>query len=57
MKDEDGPTISRMVYKELMKKDYLDLDIIPYALNDAVQKLRRMGAPPARWAPYIHIGA
>lgn len=59
MNDEDGPTVARAVYKELMtrKDGFLDKDAFPYALDDAVQSLRRDGAPPHRWAPFIHIGA
>ena len=56
MNDDDGPRISATVYKELLTSEYLDMDVIPYALDDAVQKLRQMGAPPHRWAPYIHMG-
>ena len=57
MNDEDGVRITGAVYRELVKKEYLDADAIPYALDHAVQELRRLGAPPHRWAPYIHIGA
>ena len=56
MKDEDGPFIARKVYQELMKSEHLDPDAIPYALDLAVQSLRKRGAPPQRWAPYIHMG-
>jgi hypothetical protein len=34
----------------------LDFDVVPYALGDAVRKLRAKGLEPSRWAPYIHIG-
>lgn len=57
MNDEDGPLLAKTVYNEMMKEEYLDLDVIPYALDAAVRKLQSMGAPPHRWAPYIHIGA
>ena len=57
MNDEDGPVIAKVVYRELMKGEFLDPDAIPYALDMAVCKLRSMGAAPHRWAPYIHMGA
>ena len=57
MNDEDGPVVAKIVYFELMKEDFLDADAIPYALDTAVRKLQSMGAPPHRWAPYIHMGA
>jgi hypothetical protein len=44
------------MYDALFKHDDLDLDDIPYALDDAVQALRRSGVPAARWALYMHIG-
>lgn len=53
----DGPIVARVFYKELMKDNYLNLDAIPYALDFAVQELRKQGVPPHRWAPYIHMGA
>lgn len=57
MNDEDGPVVAKVVYRELMKGEFLDPDLIPYALDMAICKLRSMGAPPHRWAPYIHMGA
>ena len=57
MGDTDGPKIAESVYNELLSKDILELDDIPYALDLAVERLRATGAPPARWATFIHIGA
>lgn len=58
MKDVDRPRVAAAVYKEFMESELLDVNSIPYALDDAVQSLRRMGAPPHRWVPYIiHVGA
>ena len=57
MNDEDGPFIAKVVYEELVKNNHLDLTAVPYALDLAVQKLRKTGVPPHRWAPYIHMGA
>jgi CHAT domain-containing protein len=58
MGDVDGPEIAKTVYEEMFKGDseYLDPEVIPYALDAAVQKLREMDPNPSRWAPYIHIG-
>jgi CHAT domain-containing protein len=58
MGDVDGPIVAKTVYEELFTGDgeMLDFDVIPYALDDAVQKLRAQGLEPSRWAPYIHIG-
>jgi hypothetical protein len=57
MNDVDGPSVAAVVYKRLFEKDVVDPEDIPYALDDAVQALRRQGVSPSRWATYIHIGA
>jgi hypothetical protein len=36
--------------------EFLDPDDVPYALDDAVQKLRKAGLDPSFWATYVHIG-
>jgi hypothetical protein len=56
MNDEDGPAIASSVYQSLLAKDQLDLDDVPYALDDAIQELRRSGSPAARWALFMHMG-
>jgi hypothetical protein len=58
MEDVDGPVIAASVYRDLFAEDveFLDPDEVPYALDAAVQKLRRDHPQPSRWAPYIHIG-
>jgi CHAT domain-containing protein len=58
MGDIDGPVVAETVYKELLggDGDILDFDVVPYALDAAVQRLRAQGLEPSRWAPYIHIG-
>lgn len=53
----DGPFVAKTVYEELWKNGALEADNVPFALDAAVAKLRRRGVPPARWAPFIHIGA
>lgn len=58
MGDEDGPLVARVVYEELLKRDTFELDDIPYALDDAVQRLREdFTIGPERWATFIHVGA
>jgi CHAT domain-containing protein len=58
MGDVDGPVVSETVYRELFagNSDTIDFNIIPYALDSAVRRLRVQGIEPSRWAPYIHIG-
>ncbi|EIN04347.1 hypothetical protein PUNSTDRAFT_76639, partial [Punctularia strigosozonata HHB-11173 SS5] len=58
MEDVDGPAIAHSVYKSVFGGDSeaLDPDDIPYALDAAVQQLRREHPDPSRWAPYIHLG-
>jgi hypothetical protein len=57
MSDADGPLVAEWVYGTLFKKNVFDLEDIPYALDDAVQELRKRGAPTHRWATFMHIGA
>jgi hypothetical protein len=56
MHDEDGPTVARSVYNHLLERDDLDLDDIAYALDEAVQLLRKSGLPASRWALFMHMG-
>jgi hypothetical protein len=56
MCDADGPTIARCVYEHLFRNEAFQLDRIPYALDYAVQMLRKSGAPAWRWAPFMHMG-
>jgi hypothetical protein len=57
MNDIDGPRVAERVYRKLLEKETIELDDIPYALDDAVQELRKGGARPAQWATFIHTGA
>ena len=57
MNDADGPRMAQWFYEALLEKEKIELNDIPYALDTAVQKLRRTGAPAARWATYMHWGA
>jgi hypothetical protein len=58
MGDVDGPVVAKRVYSELFSGDseYLDPDVIPYALDAAVQELRDENLQPNRWASYVHLG-
>lgn len=57
MDDSDGPVVAETVYTELVNQGALDLDTIPFALDQAMGKLRSRGVHPHRWAPFVHIGA
>jgi hypothetical protein len=60
MRDLEGPKIAESIYSALFQEDdgseYLNPDVIPYALDDAVQNLRRSGLDPSFWATYVHFG-
>jgi CHAT domain-containing protein len=58
MNDVDGPVVAETVYRELFAGDgdELDFDVVPYALDAAIRKLREQGLEISRWAPYIHVG-
>jgi hypothetical protein len=58
MNDADGPQISAWFYHKLFQcRGRVDLEDIPYALDDAVCRLRKQGVPIDRWSTFIHIGA
>lgn len=59
MNDADGPLIAETIYRALLESDgdYLDPEVVPYALDAAVANLRQRGCHLSRWAPYVHIGA
>jgi hypothetical protein len=59
MEDVDGPMIARHLYGALFQgneKTQLDSDDVAYALDSAVEQLRRKHSEPIRWACYVHIG-
>lgn len=58
MHDADGPHVAETVYRSLFKERRLNMDVdaIPYALDQAVQELRDKGFSPGRWATYMHMG-
>jgi CHAT domain-containing protein len=57
MGDADGPAVAEHVYQELFQGEKLDPQVIPYALDEAAQKLREAGISAHRWATFVHIGA
>lgn len=57
MNDEDGPYVAKRFYKEVFKSGKIDVDSVPYALDDAVTALRMARAAPERWATFVHMGA
>jgi hypothetical protein len=56
MHDADGPKVARAVYEALFRSEAFDLDDVPYALDEAVQELRKVGVPAQRWALFMHMG-
>jgi hypothetical protein len=57
MRDEDGPFIAKHFYGRLFAGGSIDLNTVPYALDEAVSALRVSGAAPERWATFVHVGA
>jgi hypothetical protein len=58
MSDSDGLELARWFYQELLSNEVIDEDAVAYALDAAVEKLRKkIWLMPKRWAPYIHMGA
>jgi hypothetical protein len=56
MHDEDGPRVARTFYESLFRSETFDLDDVPYALDEAVQVLRKAGVPAQRWSLFMHTG-
>jgi hypothetical protein len=57
MNDRDGPFIAKCFYEKVFESGNIDVDTIAYALDHAVSELRSSGAPPERWATFVHLGA
>lgn len=55
--DDDGPLVARAFYQDILARDEIDIDVIAFAIDAAVTKLRHTGAEPKRWAPFVHFGA
>jgi hypothetical protein len=56
MDDIDGPFMAERIYKRIFREGRLDMSAVPYAVDDAVRKLRASGVPAIRWATYVHLG-
>jgi hypothetical protein len=56
MHDWDGPLVAQWFYEVLLEREVIMLDDIPYALDEAVGRLRATGASVERWATFMHIG-
>jgi hypothetical protein len=57
MSDDDGPEIAKTVYETLFAQEVIDADAVAYALDVAVQQLRKKGVPLHRWTTFVHVGA
>ncbi|EIN12849.1 hypothetical protein PUNSTDRAFT_131086 [Punctularia strigosozonata HHB-11173 SS5] len=59
MSDMTGPFVAEHVYRQLFNtdNDMVDFNVIPYALDEAVDMLRRGGCSAYEWATFMHIGA
>ena len=58
MEDSIGQQLAEVLYGHLLQcpGDYLDPDIIAFALDEATQKLCESHVPASKWAPFVHIG-
>jgi hypothetical protein len=57
MNDADGPVVAQAVYKILCSAPKIDADDIAYALDAALEELRKGGVSPSRWGAFVHYGA
>jgi hypothetical protein len=60
MGDSEGPVVAESIYSAIFKDgegaQHLDLEEVPYALDEAVRGMRQSGLDPSFWATYVHIG-
>ncbi|EIN06321.1 hypothetical protein PUNSTDRAFT_137098 [Punctularia strigosozonata HHB-11173 SS5] len=58
MEDMDGPIIAKVVYETIFggESEMINPDDVAYALDTAVQQLRKKNIDPSRWASFIHLG-
>lgn len=56
MDDFDGPFMAKRIYSQIFKEGHLNLEAVPFAVDDAVRQLRESGVPASRWATYVHFG-
>lgn len=55
--DADGPVVAQSVYSRIFVEGQTPTaSRTAEALHFAIKDLRMRGAPPHRWAPFIHIG-
>jgi hypothetical protein len=57
MSDVDGPMIADSFYEAVLKEEMFDLNVVPYALDDAVKSLRDRKVEARRWSVFVHMGA
>jgi hypothetical protein len=57
MDDADSLRVAKVFYERLFCEEIITLDAIPFALDYAVEELRKSGMPPKQWAMFIHMGA
>lgn len=57
--DVNRPIIEKTVYETMFagEGDLVDVCAAPRAVNRAVRALCDRGLHPARWAPYVYMGA
>lgn len=58
MGDVDGPVVAAKIYEALFHtgSETLELDVVPYALDEIAQEMRRQSLHMTRWATYTHLG-
>jgi hypothetical protein len=62
MSDPDGPVVAKLFYEKLFENKTIDADSIAYALDHAVNMLRRdlmlrgHRGSWRRWGTFIHMG-
>jgi hypothetical protein len=49
--------VAKWFYQELFAKEMIDANDVAYALDTAVDNLRKGGVSLDRWAPFIHMGS
>jgi hypothetical protein len=56
MNDIDGPFVAERIYSRVFQDGTLNLDVVPHALDVAIEELRQKGVSASRWATFVHIG-
>lgn len=56
MADSDGPKVAEKVYNKIWEDGSPKVTMAAEGLHLAIQELRRAGAPPHRWMPFVHFG-